>query len=66
MVTDITQPFIGFNFLSHFSLLVDCRNTRLLYGVTLLASPSQAASSLIPSVKTISGRTPVNSLLAEY
>jgi hypothetical protein len=30
IVADVTQPLIGVNFLSHFGLLVDCRNNRLL------------------------------------
>jgi hypothetical protein len=55
---------IGVDFLSHFGLLVDCKHNRLLDGVTSLSVQAQAASSLIPSVKTISGGTPVDSLLA--
>jgi hypothetical protein len=27
VVADVSQPLIGANFLSHFGLLVDCRNT---------------------------------------
>jgi hypothetical protein len=57
---------IGVDFLSHFGLLVDCRNNRLLDGVTLLSAPAQAASAHIPSVKAISDGTPVDSLLAEF
>jgi hypothetical protein len=45
------------DFLSYFGLLVDCRNNRLLDGVTSLSVPAQAASTLIPSVKTIIGDT---------
>jgi hypothetical protein len=36
-------------FLSHFGLLVDFRNNRLLDGVTSLSLPSRAASSLTPA-----------------
>jgi hypothetical protein len=56
---------IGVDFLSHFGLLVNCRNNRLLDGVTMLSAPAQAASSQVPKVKTITGNTPVDSLLAE-
>jgi hypothetical protein len=66
VVADVTYPIIGVDFLSHFGLLVDCRNNRLLDGVTSLSSPAQAASARIPSVKTISDGTPVDSLLAEF
>jgi hypothetical protein len=65
VVADITHPIIGVDFLSHFGLLVDCRNNRLLDGVTMSA-PAQTASSQVPSVKTITGSTPVDSLLAEF
>jgi hypothetical protein len=43
VVADVTQPLIGADFLSHFGLLVDCRNNRLLDGVTSLSAPAQAA-----------------------
>jgi hypothetical protein len=40
VVADVTQSLIGADFLSHFGLLVDCRNNRLLDGVTSLSAPS--------------------------
>jgi hypothetical protein len=66
VVADVTHPIIGVGFLSHFGLLVDCRNNRLLDGVTSLSAPAQADNARIPSVKTISDGTPVGSLLAEF
>jgi cleavage and polyadenylation specificity factor subunit 1 len=66
VVADVTHPLIGVDFLSHFGLLVDCRNTRLLDGITSLSAPTKAASSHIPSVKIITHGTPVDSLLAEF
>jgi hypothetical protein len=66
VVANVTHPIIGVDFLSHFGLLVDCRNNRLLDGVTTLSAPAQAASSRVPSVKTITGGTPADSLLAEF
>jgi hypothetical protein len=65
VVTDITHPIIGVDFLSHFGLLMNCRNNRSLDGVTSLSAPAQAASARIPSVK-ISDTTPVDSLLAGF
>jgi hypothetical protein len=62
VVTDVTHPIIGVDFLLHFSLLVGCRNNRLLDRVTSLSVRVQATSSLIPSVKTITGSTLVDSL----
>jgi hypothetical protein len=34
VVADVTHSLIGVDFLSHFDLLVDCQNNRLLNGVT--------------------------------
>jgi hypothetical protein len=65
-VANVTHPNTGVEFLSHFGLLVDCRNNRLLDGVTSLSVPAQAASSLVPSVKTVTGGTPIDSILAEF
>jgi hypothetical protein len=62
----LTQPLIGAGFLSHYSLLVDCRNNRLLDGVTSLSVPAQAARSLVPSVKIITGGSAIDSLLSEF
>jgi hypothetical protein len=66
VAADVTRPLIGVHFLSHFGLLVDRRHNCLLDGVTSLSVPAQAASSLIPCVKTISGGTLVDSLLTEF
>jgi transposase InsO family protein len=65
VVADVTQPLIGADFLSHFGLLVDCKNNRLLDAVTSSA-PAQAASSQTPSVKVISGVSSVDTLLSEF
>jgi hypothetical protein len=66
VVADVTHPIIGVDFLSHFGLLVDCRNNRILDGITTLSAPASAADTLIPSVKTISNNTSVDNLLTEF
>jgi hypothetical protein len=66
VVADVTQPLIGADFLSHFGLLVDYKNNRLLDAVTSLSSPAQAASSQTSSVKVISGGSSVDTLLSEF
>jgi hypothetical protein len=53
------------DFLSHFGLLVHCVNNRLLDGV-MSPALAQAASTLIPSMKTISDGTPGDNLIAEF
>jgi hypothetical protein len=66
VIADVTHSIIGVDFPSHFGLLADCRNNRLLDGVTSLSTAAQAASSQVPSVKTIVGGTTVDSPLAEF
>jgi hypothetical protein len=54
------------NLLSHFGLLVDCRNNRLLDGTTCLSAPDNSTPTSIPSVKTIGSSVPLNDSLAEF
>jgi hypothetical protein len=51
VVADVTEPLIGADFLTHFGLLVDCRNSRLLDHVMSLFTPAQATSPRIASIK---------------
>lgn len=39
IVADVTKAIIGVDFLSHYNLVVDIRNQRLIDGSTMLASP---------------------------
>jgi hypothetical protein len=64
VVADVTETLIGADFLTHFGLLVDCRNNRLL-DVTSSA-PAQAASPRIASIKVTSTGSPVDALLSEF
>jgi hypothetical protein len=66
MVADITRHFSGVDVLSHFGPLVDCKQNSLLEEAMLLSVPDQAASSLIPTIMTISVGTLVDSLLDEF
>jgi hypothetical protein len=65
MVADVTYPLISVDFLSNFGLLVYSKHNRLLDRV-MSSVPAQAASSLIPSDKIISGDTSVDSFLAKF
>jgi hypothetical protein len=66
VVADVTHPIIGVDFLSHFGLLADCRNNWLLDVVTSLSVPAQAASVLVPSVKTVTDGTLIESILTKF
>jgi len=63
VVVDVQVPIIGVDLLSHYGLLVDCRNNRLLDGLTSLSTPGFNAPPSVPSVKVIGGGTPLDSLL---
>ena len=60
VVADVQRPIIGVDLLANFNLLVDCRNNRILDGVTSLSTPAQTASTRFPSVKTVGSSTPAN------
>jgi hypothetical protein len=66
VVADVTQSLIGSDFLSHYGLMVDCKEKRLLDGVTSLSAPAQAANWRIRRVKLISASTPVGNILSEF
>ena len=57
---------IGVDLLSHYGLLVDCRNNRLLDGVNSLTTPDLIASASVPSIKVIAVGTPPDSLFEQF
>ena len=52
--------------LANFNLLIDCRNNRILDGVTSLSTPAQMASAWFPSIKTIGSSTLAHDLFAKF
>lgn len=67
-IADISKPIIGIDFLSFYGLLVDCKNQRLIDGVTSLSvnalhsrSPDNTAS-----VKVVTGESEFHTLLREF
>ena len=62
VMADVQLPIIGVNRLSHYGLLVDCRNNRLLNGVTSVSTPGHIAPPSVSSVKVITGGTPPDKL----
>jgi len=66
VVADVQFPIIGVDLLSYYGLLIDCRNNRLLDGVTSLSTPGLTAPPSVPSVKVIAGGTPTDSLLEKF
>lgn len=66
IVAEVELPIIGVDFLSHFNLLVDCRNNRLLDGITSLFTQGNSATPSVPSIKAIANDATPDSLLAEF
>jgi hypothetical protein len=62
VIADAQLPIISVDLLSHYGLLVNSRNNRLLDGVTSLSTPGLIALPSVPSLKTIAGGTPSDSL----
>jgi len=58
VVANVQVPIIGVDLLSHYGLLVDCKNNRLLDGLTSLSTPGFNTPPSVPSVKVIAGGTP--------
>jgi hypothetical protein len=48
VIADVELPIIGVDLLSYYGLLVDCRNNRLLDGVTSLSTPGLNAPQQSP------------------
>ena len=65
VIADTQVPIIG-NFLSHYELLVNCRNNRLIDTTTSLAIPGHTAPPFIHSVKTLAADVQLDSLLREF
>lgn len=66
VLADVARPIIGADFLSHYGLLVDLRNRRLVDQATSLVTEGRSAQCGVPSIRTVTGATPYHVLLARY
>lgn len=68
VVTDVSKPIIGKDFLSFYNLLVDCRRHRLVDGVTTLSItvPARKETESIISIKAVSDGSRFHDILREY
>lgn len=67
IVADVTKAIIGVDFLSHYGLIVDCRNQRLIDSTTTLTTQAHSvSSSTISSVKIFLGNSQYHELLHEF
>ena len=65
-IAEVELTIIGVDLLSHYALHLECRNNRLLDGVTSLSTPGLIAPLSVPSVKVIAGGTAPDSLQEEF
>lgn len=68
VVADVNKPIIGIDFLAHYNLLVDCRQHRLVDGLTKVSVnvPATRYTEGISSVKVIAGDSTYLKILREY
>ncbi|XP_025833201.1 uncharacterized protein LOC112905293 [Agrilus planipennis] len=66
VVADVSKPIIGADFLSHFGLLVDMKNKRLLDLTTHLACHGKVIECKSSSIKTVTGSSPFHDLLQQF
>lgn len=68
VIADVTKAIIGVDFLSHYNLVVDCRNKRLIDGETTLSAPASLTrpSDAISSVKVILGESTFHNILRDF
>lgn len=68
VVADVGSAIIGSDFLAHYNILPDCRNKRIVDGITGLSALASIASIKHASIKTImvSNDSPFNKLLNEF
>lgn len=68
IVADVTKAIIGVDFLSHYNLIVDVRNQRLIDNNTSLKTQVLPAdkSDHVTSVKVLSGKSSYHHILEQY
>jgi hypothetical protein len=59
IIADVTKPILGVDFLSHFNLLVDTRQRRLVDGITSLTANASVCKNTSPSIKAVTHSYPL-------
>lgn len=66
VVADVTKPIIGVDFLNFYSLIVDCRNKRLVDNLTTVSAVAELVNCNVHSVKVLTGVTRYHKILDEF
>lgn len=66
VISDVSTPIIGADFLSHYNLLPDCHKQRLVDGSTKLSIPVSISNCNQVSIKTIAVDSPYAKILLDF
>src|SRR5436190_3814896 len=66
IVANVTQPIIGSDFLSHYRLLPDMHEKKLIDGKTGLSAPGTPSTRKADSIKAVHSETEYHHLLAKF
>lgn len=66
IVADVSKPIIGADFLRHYGLLIDLKNSRLQDPLTSLVSKGQTRLSNTAQITLIAGNSLYNDILQKY
>lgn len=66
VIANVDKPIIGADFISHYGLLVDCRNKRLLDNLTTLSTSGIIKNCDQSSIKAISGNSEFHVILSKF
>ena len=66
VVTDVTKPIIGVDFLARYDFLIDVRNRKLIDATTRLSASGKAVTEKTSNVKIVTGSTHFYELLTSF
>ncbi|GFT48347.1 hypothetical protein TNCV_4708931 [Trichonephila clavipes] len=66
IITDVSSPIIGADFLKHFNLLIDLKKKRLVDVETSLFIPCVFSNIVQPSILTVDANISFKNILSEY
>lgn len=66
VISSVSHPIIGADFLHKFSLLVDIKNRRLIDSITQLSAVGRVSHGVNPGIKIVSGNSPFHQLLQQF
>lgn len=65
-IANVSKPIIGIDFISHYGLLLDAKNRKIIDSTTNLVSPAHPALSAVCNIKCFSGCSKYTQLLSQF